>query len=742
MINSFPRQDIPESKKVGPSWYKPHLDYAESLIKGEYLSGLRTKIDKLYDGYNGIAKPASLAWLERTYGKQNRSKFTHYRKGRTKISLLHGEFLKMPLSATVTTINVEAQTDKMRQLDLLTGAMLAKQDIQQIQSKTGIDIMEGVPIPESEDDPLWDKLSPKDKQEDIMQIILDEQVKEHDIKMKFGNAFLQVLITAGCYMSVGLNQEGELEVEDIDLRDAIFEEIEGDTYLQRSPIRGCRRRLPIHEILLRYSDQLTKEQRDQLDQIRKSPDDYIKQSGGRIYRENGELLCDVVHIEWDSVTARYWKETPKTKIVSMFSDPGKAEIELPMDASYYENNPDLHEKNIKAGKYTVSTTYHTEIYEATRIGGIIDVKCQKRPFQHRSADEPSQVLNQTYFGFLCGTVDGIRVSLQQVVQNFDNMYDIVMFQANKDIARAKGKVMFYDRAGLPEEKSMRDVMYRMLNDQIVDWNSAASGNYAQKNLDITQSLKEIDLGLSNSFEYLMRMKDSISNDLDQITGINENRQGEIAASSTATNANSAINASRTITEPIYFGFNGFIEKVMLGIVHSSAVSWAFYKTEKGEYILGSKKHRWLQKVTKDIGYRDYGVHVENGSKYMEKMQLMNRAMDISLNAKEIRPVDYFKVNMAETLAQAKGTLENSWVEMQKAVQQSNEAQNQVKAQIEQARLQQQVQLSREDREDTQMASLDQIDRKGQWDLAKVQKQGQNKMAETQQKAQIDNILNQ
>lgn len=735
----FPRQDIPESQKQGTAWYKPHLDYAESLLKSEGATGLRTRITELMNSYNGVKKPGSMAWLERTYGKQNRSKYVAYRIGRTKISLLHGEFLKWPLAATVTTINSEAKFEKMKQLDIATGAMLAKKELEELRAKAGVDVMEGAPIPENEDDPIWEKMSPKDQAEDVMQLILDEQVKSLDVKKKLGDCFLKVLITGGCFFETSINEEGEVACQEVDLRDAIFEEIEGDDYLQRSPIMGSRKRLPVHEILLRYN--LTEQERNILDQARKSPQDYINRSNGAMRMSNGELLCDVIHIEWKSVKAKYFKKSPKTKNQMMISEPGNDTVELAMDPTSYEGSKDIHEKNIASGKYKVTTVYAKTCYEATRIGGLIDVNCREKYFQHRDADNPTEVLNSTYTGFLCGTVDGRRVSLQQVVQNFDNLYDVVMYQAGRDIARAKGKAMFYDRAGLPEGRSMKDVMFAVTNDGYVDWNSAASGNYSQKNLDMAAAIKEVDLGLSNSFEYLMNMADRIVNSLNQITGINENRQGDIAASSTASNANSAINASRTITEPIYFGFNGFIEKVLQNIVDTSAVSWAFYKLEKGDQILGTKRHKFLQ-ATKEIGFRNYGLHIENGSRYAEMKQVMNQAMEISLNAKELRPIDYYRVNMAETLAQAKSILENSWMEMQAAIQKSNQEQNRVMQEIEAAKLKQQVELANADREDRQGSDKEKILLQGDVDIKVNREKSRNKIVEQGHQAQNEITLNQ
>jgi hypothetical protein len=737
-LANWPRQDLPVSKK-DDAWRRKHLDYAEQLLKN--YSDSRARMTRLYESYNGVKTPLSLAWIERRYGKQNAAKYIAYRVGRTKLSLLHGEMLKRPLSSTVETINSDAISAKMKQMDVMIGAMLAKDELKKLKDIAGVDVMEGAPIPESEDDPIWKKMSPKDKEEDIMQIILDEQLIELDVKKKVADCFLDLLITSMCYCKLEVDQNGDVQLHRIDPRDAIFEEIQGDDYLEKSPIMGCRQTLSIQEILTRYD--LTKDQRDKLDNARLNPSLYIGAQGisrGYMRQVSGQMVADVIHIEWDSVTPMYYKKSPKTKS-QMEVDSGSDVYTLEMDARYYEDNIDMHSKNIAKGEYQIETRYRIVKYEATRIGGCIDVNMREKPYQVRSMDDPTQVMNSTYHGYICSTVDGVRISIQQMVENFDNMYDVNMYQINKDLARAKGKALFYDLAGLPEGKKMKDIMYQVLNDGIVSFNSAAAGNFAGKNLDLTNAIKEIDLGLSASLEYSLRLQDNILNQLNQITGINENREGQIAASSTATNANSAISASRTITEPIFFGMNGLVKRLLHSVVNVSALSWAFYKVEKGEQILGTDKFKYLQ-ASKELGYKDYGVHIEDGSRYMEMRKDMKELMSISLNAKEIRPMDAYKVLLSETTAQMKAALETSWDQMQKAAAMSDQANNQVQQQIAAAKLQQQVDLANADREDRQLATLTEIDASADAQIRVDDNNAKNQFYHQQQKTESDIITKQ
>ena len=358
-MRTFPEQNIPISQK-DKNWYKRHLDYAQDIVVT--YNGITGKMDRLYNSYNGVKNASSLAWLEKTYGKQNRAKYITYRVGRTKMDLLWGEWLKRPLTATVETTNIEARSQKMAQLDFMTGAMIARQEIIDVKDKAGVDIMEGAPIPQSQDDPIWAKMSPKDKDEDIMQIILDEQVKALDLQRKIGQNFLDVLITSMCYSMVEINEEGDVAYERIDPRDAIYEHIEGDDYLEKSPIRGCRRVLPVHEIKKRY--QLSEEQIKLLDTMAQNPNDY--RDNRWIQVTNGELLCSVIHIEWDSWDPEYYKISPKTN-AQMEIDSSSDSYVMEITADKYEPAMQVHAKNVESGKYKIETKWSEQTYEATRI---------------------------------------------------------------------------------------------------------------------------------------------------------------------------------------------------------------------------------------------------------------------------------------------------------------------------------------------------------------------------------------
>lgn len=717
----FPRNDIPEIEK-NDAFKSRHLDYAESILKS--YNQVRTRMTRLLNVYNGVKDPLSIQWITQRYGTQDKSPFIAYRLGRTKIDLLHGEWLKRPLISTVETINSQSVMDKQRQYDLIRGAMMARDEVAAVKDIAGVDVLNGVEIPK--DESAFEKMSFKDQCEDIMQIIINNQTKKLDAKQKVGEAFKYLEITNYCGAKVELDDKGRVKLWPLDPRDCIFEAIQGDDYAENSPIRGCRQSLPVHMILMRY--ELTKEQRDTLENARSNWQKYVGADGlsrGYMNYINGELLCDVIHIEWDSVTTMYQKVVPKTQN-QLELDSSTTTLTFDMDTAKYEGNKEFYDKKAVKEGWQIVTKFMDEQYEATRIGGLIDINMRKVP-KKRSIDNPSNILSSSYVFYVHGRMNGTTVSLQQLMENYDNLYDIVRYMLNRELAKSKGKILTIDRAAIGAKDKIVEQLHRMVNDSVIEYDSSSAGNISGKQLDPQILFKQFDLGLSDSFPYLLNFKQDLVNEINMITGINDNRMGITAASSTATAQQSDISNSRTITEALFYGFSGFTKRVLQQIVNKSALSYAFYRSEEGEQVLGSERFTFLQDNLEQLAFRDYSLNIEDGSLYAELSQKLDTLMQISLNAKELRTMDAMNVMLAETLAQKRQFLVDGWNQVQKMAREQQEADMQAQNQMQQQQLQTQLQIATETREDNQKQKIDEINTKTQGQMMIDDNKAENDM---------------
>ncbi len=733
-MSIFPSQTIPQIDK-NPEWARKCVNYGMSLL--DFQDRTRESVTRLYRSYNGIRTPESIRWLTHTYGKEARAKFVSYKVGRAKQYLLEGEKLRRPLTATVETINIQAKSDKMEAMDLMTGAMMAKDEISTLKDVAGVDVMEGAPVPQSEDDPLWLKMSPKDKQEDIMQIIINEQIKKLKLVKKFGDLFKDARIVSKCFAKVEIDEKGDVDLWRIDPRDAIYEEIDGDDFLEQSVIKGARQTMPLHQVLMRYT--LTEEDRRKIENVRESPGSYVNDSRYRVRMINQQLMIDVIHVEWKSVKPSYYKIMPKTPMQLEY-DSESTTITKEIPPEIYERNKAKYDRGVANGEFQIEVKYEEDLWEGTCFGGVVYHNMRRKPFQLRRHDAPAYILDSSYIGCLFGTTDGIRISLQELIENFNLQFDICEYQIMKELNRAKGKILGYDVAAIPKGKSVEKIMQEALDDGFITYNSMAAGNVGNRNLDLQNMLQEKDLGFSTSFPQLLQLQNQILSTLDRITGINEFREGSGPVSSTVTNAQQGLQNSRTITEPLFYMAQLFEEKVMTRIVEATKISWAFYKLDKGEQILGTEKQKYMQ-VTRELGYRDYGVHIDDGGRYARLKSKMDSWMEYGLNSKQVSMADAVKYELSESTIEAVNIFQDAFDRLQQIQMQQAQQEQAAQAQMQQQQLQTQVQIATENREDQQQAKLQEIQVAADEQIRIDNNKMTGKMYETQQKLDNDLINN-
>jgi hypothetical protein len=685
----FPRQDIPESEKTS-EWCSKHLDYAEML----YLerAAERKKMTRLNQVYVGLVESASIKWLTKKYEKENSTKFVSYRISSPKLALVAGEWLNRPLHTTVYSTNIDAKAEKLEKFEFLLGAMHMKKEIEKLK-ESGVDVMEGMDIPDKDAENPWEGISLKGKNEDIMQVIINEIVNTEEIRDAFNENWRDMMVVSEVHGKVYIKRNNEIEYRPIDPRDAIFVPIARDKYCERSPIRGEVRRMTMNELLEEFN--LTDEQRKKLNDMRGEQGKFSEEvSKPAMYISGKELLTEVISIEWKTSEPIYWKKVP------IKDQPDKFRTTM-ITAENYEKRKANIRKDVSKGLYEIETTYHDIWWEAHRIGKELDVKAQKKEFVMKSVDDPSETIGSYYCSCIFNEVDGIKISLQELCENLSMQYDIVMYQINKELAKAKGMTLIVDQAGIPAKKKIRDVLYEAINDGIVMGNSSAQSNTGQKNIDdLTKMFKQVDLGVSASFPYLIQLKQDIERTLDKITGINENREGMTKATMTATNAQASVEASRSITEPMFYAMDMFVEKVLMKMAELSKMVWGYNKCDKGEYVLGTDRMGFLR-VTKEILGANYGTYLTDSRRELKLREKMGGLAEFALNSKEIRYLDIMESEAKETYQEALAVIKNGWATVEKIKGEQAQADREQEIKLAEQRRQEYI----EDREDRQKHAI-------------------------------------
>jgi hypothetical protein len=711
MIGNFPDVDVSEAQKVKNDyrWAKDFIDAAISFFETSF-SQRKANIQNLYDSHNGIIKEIDRKFIVERYGATSVVPFVDFKLGRTKIKLLLGEYLNINFDPKVSSVNPEAVTKKLAKSTTLRGAMILKEELDGVKKRTNIKPLNGVEIPSQNDPNLFNKLYPKTRNEVIMQTILDNELKDGKVKMIGYENLANVVITSECHTKITRDTYGKEIIETIDPKYRIFQESRNDPFAEKTPFSGHMEYMYIKDILQKF-------ELSEQDKIRIKAAEADNHHEDRKSWEiiNGIPCIPVYFLQWKSIRSVY------TKVKDADNGP---EYLVDVEEKEYEKTKD---------KFQYSVKYYEDLWEGVRIGqnaytGIrrVEGQIQTRDFLNRVKAE------YDYNTLLFGTVDGIRLSLQELINGLSAVYNVIMYQIVREIRKMKGKVFTYDESLRPAHKTMKSVLYDIEEHGVLRWASSSEQNYGKVDVDnAVRMILELDLGLSQSFKTLLEVKYNIENTIDKITGINENREGMGKASQTATGANQSIDQSRSITKDLFYCHNLFMQETLRKLLEKRKTNWEWINSMAGQFLLGSVGLNHLN-VTREITNDDYGVVLSDGRKEEEIRQKAEKYFEAEINSGSLRTKDVLAFEKSRSLDMGLKILEDAWETIQKVAQEQTAA----KERISQNQLAAQQQLAKEDREDWQAHEIELQRMKLGESMVKLGAQGMSKDNTNQTNQQI------
>jgi hypothetical protein len=225
-----------------------------------------------------------------------------------------------------------------------------------------------------------------------------------------------------------------------------------------------------HEILTSPDLNLDKGQKEQLKQVKDQISvDPAKDSS--IEMINGFPTFPVYTLQWKGLETVYKKTSP----AKGSSTPYKRIL----SQKYFDDNKVKIKNDIKNGKYKVERFYRQTVWTASRVNTNIFTPAKKN-------EDVIQILNENgkfsadfdYTGMLFSTVNGSRVSIQEIVFELEKIYDDIRFMINKELRKIRGDTLVYDDAYLPKDKRFIDILHSISEDGVIRYNSSAEGNRA------------------------------------------------------------------------------------------------------------------------------------------------------------------------------------------------------------------------------------------------------------------------
>ena len=707
---SMPPLIIPEDEKT-PEWCEQVLDSIISFMSydgSNYEEG-RAKDIRNYQIYNGQLNQDDYAYITEQYGLTYPARLVNYPIITPKIDLLVGEVLRRPLDMKVSTVNKEAV---LRKHDYKVKLMMQEllEDIHtEFQEAYGISIRDqgqGVAVPE--DIETYMKYNYREMIEEVVQDGLEYVINRYHVKDIFKEGFRDLLVTGKCFYKTYI-KNGDPYVRRVDPRTIVFDASAHSDYLDDASWVGEERYMTVNEINDEFKEDLTDSDLIELDKMR------------NLYGGSPDL--EYYNSSFDWIDAGYGKET-RIRVVSCEFKSLRALKFKVSENKYDENRPfrKLVKDTYRARKgETVETKYVDDIWQATKIGGRIVVQATRRSNQVRSVDDPGTT-PLSYVGCVYNNTTGKPISLVDLLDNIQMLYNIVIYQIELAMARSGGKAVVYDVSQLPTNAGMdiQTVLYHLKTDGIIPINSKDEGNQ----ISSFNQFQQIDFTLSQSVQQLINLKIMLEEMAGQISGVSRQREGAVGQYEYVGNVQRSVVQSATITESWFYAHSEVKQRVLERVCNLMKVCWS--EGKKAGMILGDGAYKFLN-VMPDVALQDYGVYVGDSGKDDAMKQVVQQLSQAALQSGNVDLLNVIKVLKADTMTEAEKVLEQGMEQMKRMQDQQQQIlmqQQEMAQQAKQAEIQQQV-------------ALKQVDNDAKKEIANIESQTKIKVAQMQTDAQRD-----
>lgn len=670
-----------------------NLKVAEALdwAVQQYLSrqSRQERIDKLYNAHNGIIDQSEIDSIIKFTGKKSKTKYVKYRLGRAKLKLVHGEFLEISLDPTVSTVNREARNEKMQKYKRMLGLSLAKPYIETSKSM-GYEIYTGINIPDREDKDFWHVNNFKLSNEMGMQHIINDKMKNLKLKSQFYPNFIDLTIAAEMFGKIERNANGIDTYRPIMPKYGLFEESVNDPLMDRTPYLGEVRYMYYHEILSNPEWDLTPTMKAHLKQFKDTYNNNEVGGQGSVEMMNNAPAFPVYTIQWKGLETVYLKTTPARG--------SNVPYKNIVSEDYYKRNRKKIQRDVADGLYQVEEYYRQVVWEASRLMHGLYTEAKKIENVIQIQNENGKFTAEFDFvGFLFNTVNGHRVSLQEIIYELEKVYDDIRYQINKELKKVRGSVIKYDEAFLPKGKLFIDVYHSVDENGILRYNTAAEGNkYGVEGMN-PSGMDSIKVGDDSTLLALINSAMDIERVIDRLTGINENRQGLTKATTTATANVNNIEASRSMTYDLFYFMGIYAERALMKLAEKTKLNKTHFGLDSRLFVYDEAEIKNMIS-TRNLDQDNYAISITDGKKEKDILAKVEQYFPIEIQSGTLRSKDVIRFMAEGSFASSLKILDEAHEELRKI----RENESRINQEAKQGETEGKVKIATEDREDGQV----------------------------------------
>lgn len=722
MIN-LPPQQLPFTKK-NKAWRKKHLDWADSKTFFNYSLVRKSVIHKKinYDLLNGKLHMSDLELILNPENLQAGfipERIQHYPIMNSKLNVLRGEESKrvFDFKVVVTNPNAITEIENNKKQELL-------QKLQEWVANTAQSEEEANQELERIND--YYTYEWQDMREIRANALLNHYIKEYNMPLMFNQGFMDAMangeeiyqcdivggeptITRLNPLKVRIFKSGySNKIEDADM--IIYEDY-------WSPGR----------VIDTFYDVLTKKD---LEYIEKLPD-HVSQAAtdsmGNIDERygfvNNHMIGDEISTEgffWDPlggydgvnnsllpydvagnlrVLRVYWKSRRRIKKVKSYDPETGEEI--------YNFYPENYILNKDAGEEE-QIFYINEAWEGTKIGTDIYVNMKPRVVQYNRLSNPSRC----HFGIV-GSIynlnDNRPFSLVDMMKPYNYLYDVIHDRLNKLIARNWGSLVRLDFAKKPRDWDVEKWLYYAKTMGLAVEDSFNEGSIGAATGKLAGALNNASTGVitasdGNQIQQYINLLEFIKMEMAEVAGITKQREGQVSNRETVGGVERATLQSSHITEWLFVVHEDVKKRALECFLETAKIALRG-RSKKFQYILSDNSMRVMDIDGDEFAEADYGLVVDNSNGVQELNQKLDTLAQAALQNQTLHFSTIMKLFSSSSLAEKQRLVEKDERDIQERQVQAQQQQAQIqqqeierKAQIEQAKMQQEDALNARDNE--------------------------------------------
>lgn len=402
----------------------------------------------------------------------------------------------------------------------------------------------------------------------------------------------------------------------------------------------------------------------------------------------------------------YWKSMRKLKKITYYDEQGDEQYDL-FDENYKVDKSKGEKEEI---------LWVSEWWEGHKLGGSFGtdsdsgsmyLRTRVKPVQFRSMENPSKC-HPGIVGKIYNTNDNEGISLMDRMKPYQYLYNILAYRTELAISKNYGKIM---RLGLHEVPDGWEIdkwlsFAQGMNIAVYDGFKEGNKGAAQGKMagSMNQNSPVIDMEMGNTIQMNMNMMAFIKQELGEISGVSQARQGQIHNRQAVGNVETEVNQSSMITE-YWFQEHELVKiKVLECLLETAKYAWKNTKNKKIQFILDDGTTTMLSIDGEQFNESEYGLQITNTSNNQKMLNAMQQLAQAGIQNDKINFSQLLDIYSTESISSIRRKIERGEKEKVKRDQETMQQQKvlqdqQIEANLQAAKAEKDFKREEWDRED-------------------------------------------